>query len=1203
MADRFPLIVNESTRKIEEIVSGDNLDLTGNGIIVGGSPGVSGQYLKSLGSGGLVWDSPGNVYLTGAQTIDGKTLTNTNISGSSNILTNIPNSALVNNTITVNGSSVALGGSLTVSDTNTTYNISAADGTTAARKLIRLTSGGTNAGVTDDVTLVAGSNVTLSREEDAITISSSFTDTDTVTTVESANGGSAVSGTVIIDADGACSVSQTGNVIKITGTDIDTKTFLRVGTGQTPGTGKFIFLEAGATTLSQSVSQSDPEETEITISSQDTITSIKGGSTGNAVSGVEVLFSGGTSRGGNVIVEQSGNTVLIDSYNDNTITGLATGTDVPAAGNFRFQQAGATTITNEGLDADGYTVIKIESLNSDTGASLNAGTGITLSNNSFSIKNNANLTDNRVGKWDATNGQFINSIIDDNGSAVTINGDLTVTGTNTILETSTLVVEDNMIELRKGNNLLATNLQSGVQINRSSNATGEITDFVQLQWYESGGYWRSFTKSGIARRFVTETETQTLTNKTLESPQLNTPNLGQATCLSINSLSITQNTGAVLSIGVQKTLTVNNTLSFSGTDSSTVNFGNGTSGAARVAYTSDTLAVFATTTSTQLLGIVTDSTGSNKNVFSQDPTFQVGVKTDSTTFSVFNTSATTVNAFGAATTLNIGKSGGNTTVQGNLIVAEDLIIGSIPGDVFTVNSTANFEASDIIIRGTSAAPMKLGRGGGALSSNTRIGFDALEFNQLGINNTVLGYEAARGNDSGYDNVAVGFKTFRTSLHGVENTFVGNEAGYDINPVQSQQLFEGRGNTVIGFQGLYSSTTGSYNTIIGYKAGWAALGDGNVIIGAASNGTAVDAVYQPDSASGDNQLIIASGTQAWIRGDSNFNIKIPKSLQVFEDLTVGGNLVVNGTTTTINAREISVDDKNIVLGDVGEVSITCTVNGTQTLSGVTPVAGLIEGMEVESTSTVTVPLGTYIVSISGNTVTLSQVVSGASGAASFTAKGPTDLGANGGGIILKGGTPSAPTNKSILYDHSRTDKYWVVSENLELSNGKKFVIGNQLVLNQTQLGDTVVGSQLTSVGTLTSLTTSGNFTSGGRITEKTLGTWGTTLTPNAGTATISVATSNTILYTPASTAINTWNFTNVNLSNNQSFTLTLILDANTAATYGDACVVDGNSISTGVQWSGGSPPVPTSNTDILTFIMIRDGDGVTKVFGQGNTDFS
>ena len=46
MADRFPLIVNSVSKKIEELVSGDNLDLTGNGIVVSTDTGA-GKYLTS----------------------------------------------------------------------------------------------------------------------------------------------------------------------------------------------------------------------------------------------------------------------------------------------------------------------------------------------------------------------------------------------------------------------------------------------------------------------------------------------------------------------------------------------------------------------------------------------------------------------------------------------------------------------------------------------------------------------------------------------------------------------------------------------------------------------------------------------------------------------------------------------------------------------------------------------------------------------------------------------------------------------------------------------------------------------------------------------------------------------------------------------------------------------------------------------------
>ena len=67
MANRFPLIVDSSgTAAIKELASGDNLDLTGNGIVgvgtvaltnltVGGSQGSDGQVLTSTGSG-IAWE-------------------------------------------------------------------------------------------------------------------------------------------------------------------------------------------------------------------------------------------------------------------------------------------------------------------------------------------------------------------------------------------------------------------------------------------------------------------------------------------------------------------------------------------------------------------------------------------------------------------------------------------------------------------------------------------------------------------------------------------------------------------------------------------------------------------------------------------------------------------------------------------------------------------------------------------------------------------------------------------------------------------------------------------------------------------------------------------------------------------------------------------------------------------------------------------
>ena len=298
--------------------------------------------------------------------------------------------------------------------------------------------------------------------------------------------------------------------------------------------------------------------------------------------------------------------------------------------------------------------------------------------------------------------------------------------------------------------------------------------------------------------------------------------------------------------------------------------------------------------------------------------------------------------------------------------------------------------------------------------------------------------------------------------------------------------------------------------------------------------------------------------------------------------------------------MTIDDKNIELAAVVTTSFTCSVqNGLTAITAITPTSGLIPGMTLTSlTGGISVPVGTYIVSITGNTAVLSAAVAGSTGTATFEADGPTDLGADGGGIILKG-----VTNKTILYDHSRTDKYWVFSENLELAPGKRFAINNQLILNTTTLGTTVVNSSLTSVGTLTNLTVDGFVKIGGVVTEKVFNSFTTTLTPVSNTLTINTAGANTLLGQPTTAAINTWAFTGVGLTNGQSKTITLILEGNTAATYGDACTVDGTAVSNGVRWSGGSPPLATSNTDILTFIIVQDASGTVRVFGQGNTNFS
>jgi hypothetical protein len=107
--------------------------------------------------------------------------------------------------------------------------------------------------------------------------------------------------------------------------------------------------------------------------------------------------------------------------------------------------------------------------------------------------------------------------------------------------------------------------------------------------------------------------------------------------------------------------------------------GNTTLQAGTMAITGGTLGQFAATTSAQLAGVISDETGSGVLVFGTSPTFTTSILTGSTTFALLNTTATTINAFGAATTIDIGSTS-NTAVI-NLNTTKDASSSTVGGVV------------------------------------------------------------------------------------------------------------------------------------------------------------------------------------------------------------------------------------------------------------------------------------------------------------------------------------------------------------------------------------------------------------------------------------------------------------------------------------------------------------------------------------------
>ena len=141
---------------------------------------------------------------------------------------------------------------------------------------------------------------------------------------------------------------------------------------------------------------------------------------------------------------------------------------------------------------------------------------------------------------------------------------------------------------------------------------------------------------------VGTTDSQNLTNKTYNSVTITAP-ASSATLTLANSSSLITSGGHSLTFNTTATTSI--TLPTAGT----------------LATTSNKLSDFAATTSAEFINTITGETGTGALVFATSPDFTTSVTTPSTTFSVFNATASTVNAFGAATVMSIGAVTGKAT--------------------------------------------------------------------------------------------------------------------------------------------------------------------------------------------------------------------------------------------------------------------------------------------------------------------------------------------------------------------------------------------------------------------------------------------------------------------------------------------------------------------------------------------------------------
>lgn len=250
------------------------------------------------------------------------------------------------------------------------------------------------------------------------------------------------------------------------------------------------------------------------------------------------------------------------------------------------------------------------------------------------------------------------------------------------------------------------------------------TEFVALSIlasYQSSivgisGSVSEFNGALIGDDFVTLTGIETLSNKTLVSPALGTPasgNLSNCTFPTLNQST----TGSAATLTTPRTIYGNNfdgsanltqviASTYGGTGNGFTKFSGATTSektytlpdqAATIVtnldFGSNVATFLATPSSANLSAAITDETGSGALVFGTSPNITTSLTTGSSTFSLVNANATTVNFAGAATTLSIGAGSGTTTVNNNLTVTGNLTIN---GTTEAINSTVTTIVDPII---------------------------------------------------------------------------------------------------------------------------------------------------------------------------------------------------------------------------------------------------------------------------------------------------------------------------------------------------------------------------------------------------------------------------------------------------------------------------------------------------------------------------
>jgi len=265
------------------------------------------------------------------------------------------------------------------------------------------------------------------------------------------------------------------------------------------------------------------------------------------------------------------------------------------------------------------------------------------------------------------------------------------------------------------------------------------------------------------------------------------------------------------------------------------------------------------------------------------------------------------------------------------------VSGTFSGAVIFANTvTASVDAS--------ISGLTVGKGGGAITSNTALGLGALPGNTTGNNNTALGLQTLQNNNVGAQNTAVGGAALMSNTTGNYNS------GFGVGALQTNTI--GTQNSGFGVGALQINSTGNYNSAFGVNALQAeTTGSQNSVLGNTAASTLT---------TGSNDLLLGYNAQ-------------PSSATVSNEITLGNALITalripglgltatgsTGTGSLVLNTSPNITDPKLHIAINPQVGTTYTFVLTDDGKLMTSTNGTAQIFSIPTNASVAYPIGTQI----------------------------------------------------------------------------------------------------------------------------------------------------------------------------------------------------------------------------------------------------